>query len=208
MSDQDSEQIKSVSYEERQNQKKTARETESLKARHRRVFKKAGYWIVGLAIVVWGGWLLIGSTGPKGPDYSQAIPVLERTHVADGTTVSYNSNPPTSGNHYAVPATVRFYYKELPDEQLVHNLEHGHIWISYKLDLPVEAIKVLKGFSGGNVIVTPRAKNDTDIALAAWGRLDKFNIEVNGIDKQRVKDFISRYQNKGPENISIQGHLR
>lgn len=194
---------------ERQKQKKSAREAEALRSRRKRVFKKVGYWIVGLAVVVGGGWLLVSTTGPKGADYSQGISVLGRDHIADGTTyTSYNSNPPTSGSHYANPAPARFYDKELPDEQLVHNLEHGNIWIAYKPDLPKNLIDVLKDFSGGNIIVTPRSKNDTGIALVAWGRLDKFNVEASGVDKQRIKDFISRYQNRGPESVNIQGHLR
>lgn len=193
---------------ERQKQKKAAQKAEVVKARRKKIFKKVSYWIVGLAVVIGGGWLLIRATGPKGPDYSQSIPILGRNHIADGSTTSYNSNPPASGDHYASPAPARFYDRQLPDEQVVHNLEHGHIWISYKPDLSPEVVKVLKGFAGGNVIMTPRSKNDLDIALAAWGRLDKFNSESSGPDQQRIKDFISRYQNKGPENVNRPSHLR
>lgn len=188
---------------EQQKQKKAAREAESTQARRKRAFKKVSYWILGVLVVLGGGWLLVGATGPKGQDYSQGISILGRNHIANGTTASYNSNPPTSGDHYAAAAPAGFYDKELPDEQLVHNLEHGHVWISYKLSLSGEIIGILKDFSGGNVVVAPRSKNDTDIALAAWGRLDKFNIEGGGVDEQRIRDFISRYQNRGPENVNI-----
>ena len=194
---------------ERQKQKKAAREAEVSKVRRGRALKKVGFWIAGLVIIAGGGWLLVNATGPKGNDYSQAYPILGRNHIADGSTASYNSNPPTSGDHYASPAPARFYDRELPDEQLVHNLEHGHVWIAYKPDLPAETIDSLNNFAGGNVVVTPRSKNDTDIAIAAWGRLDKFNIEVGIIDQQRIKDFISRYKNRGPENVNIPlGHSR
>ena len=194
---------------ERHKQKKVVRELEALKERRKKVFKKISSWLIGLAIVIGGGWVLVRVTGPKGPDYSQAITVLGRDHIAEGTTYpSYNSNPPTSGPHYSNPAPVRFYDQELPDEQLVHNLEHGHVWIAYKPGLPGDAINTLKDVGGGNIVVTPRSKNDADIALVAWGRLDKFNIVAGSIDKQRIKDFIFRYQNKGPESISVQGHLR
>lgn len=192
---------------ERQKQKKAAREAEVLKARRKKVFKKISYWVLGLAVVFGGGWLLVNFTSPKGPDYSQAYSILGRNHIANGSTASYNSNPPTSGDHYQVPAPARFYDKELPDEQVVHNLEHGHVWIAYKPGLSKEVVDSIKDFNGGNIIITPRPKNDTDIALAAWGRLDKFNIEGGNVDKQRIKDFISRYQNKGPENINIQSHF-
>lgn len=196
-------------YHEKQFQKRVAREAEARRSRYNKIGKRIAYWIIGLTIIFGGGWWLIRTTGPKGPDYSQAYPILGRDHISDGTTyTSYNSNPPTSGPHYANPAPARFYDKELPDEQLVHNLEHGNIWIAYRPSLSSEIIDDLKDFSGGNVIVAPRSKNDTDIAITAWGRLDKFNFETSGIDRQRIKDFISRYQNKGPESINIQGHLR
>lgn len=194
---------------ERQAQKKAIRESEIISSRRKRVLKKVSYWVLAVVIVLGGGWLLISATGPKGQDYSQSYLILGRNHVANGSTVSYNSNPPTSGDHYAAAAPARFYDKELPDEQLVHNLEHGHIWISYKPNLSAEVIDILKNFSGGNVIVIPRSKNDADIALAAWGRLDKFNVEGENVDEQRIKDFISRYQNRGPEKVNVpQGHRR
>lgn len=188
---------------ERQAQKKADRESEIAQARQKRTLKKIGYWVLGVVIVLGGGWRLVSTTGPKGQDFSQAYPILGRNHVADGAAVVYNSNPPTSGEHYAVVAPVRFYDRELPDEQLVHNLEHGHIWISHKPDLPKKVVDTLKDLSGGNVVVTQRSKNDTDIALAAWGRLDKFNIEGDSVDEQRIKDFISRYQNRGPERVNM-----
>lgn len=195
-------------YRERQMEKRAAREADALKARRVRFLKKAAYWVVGLVIVIGGGWLLISLTGPKGPDYSQAYPILGRNHIHDGSTASYNSNPPTSGDHYANPAPIRFYDTELPDEQLVHNLEHGHVWIAYKFGLPEEAIRTLRKLSGGNVIVTLRSKNETDIAVVAWGRLDKFNLNNSALDVQRIKDFISRYRNQGPERVGAQSHLR
>lgn len=198
----------SLDYRERQAVKKAAREAEARMRRLKKNLKKVVYWIVGLTIVVGGVWWLISVTGPKGPDYSQAIPLLGRNHIADRTTYpSYNSNPPTSGPHYAVPATSQFYNKELPDEQLVHNLEHGHVWISYKPTVPPEIIKKLSGFAGRDVIVTMRSKNDSDISLAAWGRLDKFNLENGELPSQRISDFIWRYRNRGPENLNRPSHF-
>lgn len=188
--------------EEKRTEKIKLREAGERQARRGRIFKKVGYWIIGLLIILGGGWLLIRSSTPQGTDYSQSIPVLDRNHIAEGTTyTSYNSNPPTSGPHYPSPALTRFYDKELRDEQVVHNLEHGNVWISYKPGLPVETIKTLKGFASGSVIVSPRSANDSDIALAAWGRLDKFNLENSKVDEIRIKDFILRYQNQGPEKL-------
>ena len=45
-----------------------------------------------------------------------------------------NSSPPTSGPHWRHAADPGFYGTELPDEELVHNLEHGQIVVSYNPD--------------------------------------------------------------------------
>src|SRR3989344_7970741 len=167
MSDINTEQLNNASADrlERHRQKKIDREAEARKTRLKKVFKKGSYWIAGLAVVIGGGWLLITTTGPKGPDYCQPVEILGRNHIQEGIAFSgYNSNPPTSGDHYQNPAPARFYDKELSDEQIVHNLEHGHIWIAYKPSLSGEVIGSLKNFAGGNIIITPRSKNDTDIA--------------------------------------------
>jgi len=189
------------SWQERQKE----RELESQRAERKRTAKKIGYSVLALAAVFALGWWYVSTSAPKGPDYSETVLILGREHVADGTIInSYNSNPPTSGPHYAQPANATFYSTELPDERVVHNLEHGHVWISYRPSVQEEVVKVLNGFAGGLVIVTPRAANDTDIALAAWGRLDKFDLSTPDINNYegRIRDFIVRYQNKGPEKVS------
>lgn len=193
---------------ERQAQKKAAHAAEVRKNRRIMGSKKVFYWVLGILVVFGGGWWLVGTSGPQGQDFSAAVEVLGREHIADGSVYpSYNSNPPTSGPHYANPAIVRFYDQELADEQVVHNLEHGHIWIAYKPDLPAESIEILRKLAGGNVIVTPRARNDTDIALVAWGRLDAFDVQDGVLDVERIEDFILRYRNRGPENLTRLGHL-
>ena len=46
------------------------------------------------------------------------------------------------------------------------------------------------------VVITPRPENDTDIALAAWGQLDTFDLDdlENGDLIERIEDFALRYQ--------------
>lgn len=45
------------------------------------------------------------------------------------------------------------------------------------------------------IIVVPRTKLGTRIALTAWGRIDK----MDQMDEERVKKFISSFHNTGPE---------
>jgi hypothetical protein len=129
-------------------------------------------------------------------------PDLGRDHVPPGHEHTYNSNPPTSGWHYGQTAEWGAYREEIPDETLLHNLEHGGIWISYKPGISEETIKNLERFYekwGRKIIVTPRAKNDADIAVAAWTRLD--TLSVAEYSEERVEQFIRAYRNKGPEFV-------
>lgn len=130
------------------------------------------------------------------------IPDQGREHVGPGHAHTYNSNPPTSGWHYHQPSDWGVYKEELPDEVLIHNLEHGGIWISYKSDTPEDIRKKLENFYdkfGRKIIVAPRSKNDADIALAAWNRLDKFS--VSEYSDERMERFIKAYRNRGPEFV-------
>lgn len=154
--------------------------------------------------------LVIGASGyglyylasqPEKLRPGETFPILGRDHISVGAThPPYNSNPPTSGPHFDQPTQWGVYQKELPDEQLIHNLEHGGIWISYKDTDPkttsdIEAIG--KRYSG-SVVVTPRAGNDAKIVLASWGRLEK----LNSFDETKIVDFITANKNKSPEPLA------
>ncbi len=174
--------------------------------------QKKKRWITWLLLLLGTGALLTGiffvingqSKQSPSPDLSQTIPAEGSSHVSEDTEVQYQSNPPTSGNHWSDPLRPGLYDVEKPDEAIVHSLEHGRVWISYKPSIPEETkqglIKLLQGHPG--VILTPRLANDADIALAAWTRLDTFNISQDGtIPEERILSFVNRYLNKGPEYV-------
>lgn len=166
--------------------------------------KIRGYIVTGIVIAVlgYGMYLLIAGSAPQGEDYSRAIPAMGADHIAVGSPLpEYNSNPPTSGPHYGQTARSGFREEEILDQHIIHNLEHGDIWISYHPRVSNEIRDELRTFAGPKVIITPREVNDADIAVAAWGRLDTFNIENNILPYDRIRDFIKRYTNKGPEFI-------
>lgn len=153
--------------------------------------------LIGLFI---GFKAIIKSNSPQGEDYSQAFSSGGSQHIAIGSPLpEYSSNPPSSGSHY--PSTIKggFYENSPEDQFIIHNLEHGDIWITYKSNISEEALKLIKNFAGVHVVVSLREGNVTDIAVASWGRLDAFN--ESELTEQRIKDFILRYDNKGLENI-------
>lgn len=196
-------------YESRKQERQHAREgkrREAGAAKTRRALVRYGIWISVLAAVGYGIFLLARTAGPDGEDFSVAYESQGRSHIADGAAhPPYNSNPPSSGWHYASPARGGFYEEPLPDEQVIHNLEHGDIWIAYRPEIRDEAKDALRAFAGQHVVVSPRTLNEGDISLVAWGRVDTFDIGDGPVDESRIRDFMKRYDNRGPENLRIPG---
>ena len=185
--------------------RKQAKETERRAMRRDRLVRKIRNYGIIFAVIAFGGYglyLLIQGSAPEGEDLSRAVTVMGEDHIAPGSQLpEYNSNPPTSGPHYGQTARSGFRDEAIPDQHIIHNLEHGDVWIAYHPRVADEIKEELRQFGAAKVIITPREANDTDIALVAWGRLDTFNIENDALPVERVEDFIKRYANKGPEKV-------
>ena len=159
-----------------------------------------------LLIVIGAIFFLNSKREAPGADLSREVAYEGDKHVTEGTEVEYQSNPPASGNHWPVPLSDGVYKTEKPDEAVVHSMEHGRVWISYRPSLPANIIEQLEKLGSGQaLVITPRSTNEADIALAAWTRLDTFNLENGILDEKRIQDFIRRYKNKGPEFIPGSG---
>ena len=159
--------------------------------------------------------------GPQAVDLGTASAYVEgvgqnqevmatKNHVQDGTIVAYNSVPATSGDHYFSPQPCGFYQGEVPDERVVHNLEHGNIVISYNLPNPadVDALENVYNDLGGwkdhyTVVRSYSRIAPGQVALSAWGVLDI----MDGVDQNRIERFYEHYVGRlGPEGaISCRG---
>ena len=74
----------------------------------------------------------------KGSGAATTPPILDER-------VKYNTNPPTTGRHYEIPAEDGIYGEAPQDEQLVHTLEHGRVIIWVKPSLPENAARRPQG---------------------------------------------------------------
>lgn len=156
-----------------------------------------------VALAVAGVIALVVAANLRRPGPGERIPIVGRAHITQGSRESgYNSNPPTSGPHWPSPAPWGVHTQPLPDEALVHNLEHGGVWISYKDGKDTDLADKLAEVAGRyrtKVIMTPRPKNDAPIAVAGWGRL----LKLQRFDEARIVEFINAYRGKlGPERTA------
>jgi hypothetical protein len=130
---------------------------------------------------------------------------LDRGHIAEGATPEppYNSDPPTSGQHYEVPAGTGFYASPIERERLVHNLEHGQIVIWYSPETPQTVIDEIEKAVNEQPDATVAAPYDgvqppENVVLSAWGVLQR----CQQVSQDVVDEFRTTYQGKGPEALT------
>lgn len=184
--------------------------TQGATVRRRRV-KRVLTWFV-VFVLVGGGIAAIvyAATRAQPPKVGETLPQQGRNHIADGASHDpYSTNPPTSGPHYATTEVPGMYDKELEDERVIHNLEHGAIWITYKPSkVDQSAIDRLKEIAKPyktKMLLSPREKNDDPVAVVAWQHM----LKVQTIDDaavEQIKTFIKAYRNHGPENAPEATH--
>ena len=171
-------------------------------ARRRRVlWVWLGGGLLALILVAGGVWLATRPAGQAAP--GQRFPIQGRQHITPGQThPAYNSDPPTSGWHYDTPLASGFHEEPAPDEQVVHNLEHGHVVISYDCSKLQDCQgtkdllrQIAERYRNWKVTVVPRQNTDAAIALTAWGWLDK----LDRYDEARITAFINAWRDRGPE---------
>ena len=178
-----------------------------------------------IAVLVIGGFAVGGidfnrpaPTGTSSGEYVEGVGVQQElmptgprglnAHVGPTVTVDYSTSPPTSGDHWATPASCGFYEEGLADEQIVHNLEHGNIVISYNLSGEGEVNQLkdaLDDVGLSEIWGVARAYDKIPsgtIVLAAWGVMDT----MEGVDGERINTFFETYSGAlGPERIICPG---
>ena len=158
-----------------------------------------------LVVLVVGGFSIAAANKkPQPPRPGSAVADHGRVHVAQTAMQYSGGEPPTSGKH-SEPIKWGVYSQELPDINVIHNMEHGGIYISYKPDLPKEQIEKINalfgapfskaGFRPSKALVAPRAANVSPIIMSSWNRELKFS----KFDEQTMYDYYFRNIGKSPE---------
>lgn len=106
--------------------------------------------------------------------------------------VTYAENPPVGGQHNPVWQNCGFYASPVANENAVHSLEHGTVWITYKPDLPQDQIDTLQALAEGQtyILVSPVANLPTPVVASAWGR----QLLLDAADDPRLEQFIRQFR--------------
>jgi hypothetical protein len=125
----------------------------------------------------------------------ERVPDMGNLHIQDGeaSPLAYNSTPPASGPHYGGLSAWGVHSEPIPDELVVHNLEDGGVAIWYDCphgcDELVDQLESVVGNYREGVLLAPYPGMDSQIALTAWTRIDKFD----AFDEQRITRFVNAY---------------
>lgn len=190
-------------YFARKEEKEKIRKEEKREQMIKRSLRWLGFLVITGLFIWWVYNYFQTASVKKSSVVGEYLSAQSRDHIQSGAEhPAYNSNPPTGGWHYDQPAQSGIYDKEFRDEQLVHNLEHSHIWIAHKPDLEAQQIELLADIAkdyGSKIIMTPRQANDSPIALVAWEHL----LKMETVNEATVREFIEAYRGiAGPEKIA------
>ena len=135
---------------------------------------------------------------PSPPSISAAADV-ERFVITDvrhtDGTVAYPQDPPAGGRHAPIWQECGFYESPINNENGVHTLEHGAVWITYQPDLASAQIDVLRSIAEEDeVLVSPYPGLDAPVVATSWGN----QLRLGSADAPRLNDFIEEYVD-GPD---------
>lgn len=115
---------------------------------------------------------------------------LTSNHVE--TAVSYDPLPPVGGDHNPAWLNCGVYTEPVPNENAVHSLEHGAVWITYDPNLPAEQVEILTDLVEGEAygLLSPgEADMPAPVVASAWG----LQLQVEDADDERLEVFLERY---------------
>jgi hypothetical protein len=112
---------------------------------------------------------------------------LSNAHVAGD--IDYPQTPPVGGPHDPAWLDCGVYTEPVRDENAVHDLEHGTVWITYQPELGDDEVEELAGLLPENGIMSPYAGQDAPVVVTVWGR----QLELTGADDPRLPLFIKTF---------------
>jgi len=161
------------------------------------------WWTVGIAAAV----LVVGAVAASiafapapPPTYSagdgdgtgiEGVETFENTATHVEGTVDYAQSPPAGGDHNAIWLNCGVYDQPVPDENAVHSLEHGAIWVTYDADaLSDDELAALRAqLPSSYAILSPYDGLDAPVVLSAWNA----QLKLDSVDDERIGEFFTAY---------------
>ncbi len=161
-------------------------------------WKRIGLWSLGVAVaVLLTLFIILGqperfefADDPNLPEAVETFEVTDRSHVQGA--VAYEQDPPVGGAHNERWMACGFYDDPIPNENAVHALEHGVVWITYQPELPGGQLDTLRALAlEPEVIVSPYPGLDSPIVASVWGA----QLRLDSADDPDLGNFVQLLRN-------------
>ena len=184
-----------------QREKRRAEKVAALKAKQEREKRRnliaIGSAVVGaLAVIAIVVSIVVTSAQPRVEPEDIDIAGLETFDEIEGLhvegAVDYDQTPPVGGPHNAAWLNCGIYEEPVPNENAVHSLEHGAVWVTYDpaevTDGDLDALR--DAMPSTYIILSPFEGLDAPVVASAWG----YQVQLDGVDDPRLSDFITKYR--------------
>ena len=114
--------------------------------------------------------------------------------------VDYEQTPPAGGEHNEVWQNEGFYDAPVRDENAVHTLEHGAVWITYSPDLPQDQKDEIRQLVEGQtcIVGSPHPDLPTPVVASAWGK----QLTLESANSPDLERFVRAYR-QGPQTPEV-----
>ncbi|MGL5827289.1 MAG: DUF3105 domain-containing protein [Nocardioides sp.] len=138
------------------------------------------------------------STGAASLTAVRKVDVPTPRHL-DGP-IAYPQVPPIGGDHNTDWLACGRYDEPVPNENAVHDLEHGTVWITYRPDLAAEDVALLAESLPEEGIMSPYPNLPAPAVVTVWG----VQLQLTGADDTRLAPFLAEYGDGGsaPESAA------
>ncbi len=148
-------------------------------------------------------WALLAS---RGHDFGEKLPVQYGRHINSTETGNWQTDPPSSGEHYPALAPWGYSDRTIPPGNWLHNLEHGGIAVLYscpdgcpgdqqQISNFVYSAPRESTFHEIKIVATPYSVPGHRFALVAWG----WRLFLDSWDSNTARKFYDAHVNQGPE---------
>ena len=137
---------------------------------------------------------LVSLSGRTPPDGVRTFENLNSNHTEE--PVSYAQTPPVGGNHNPVWQNCGFYSEPINDENAVHSMEHGAVWITYRPGLSEQQVESIRTLTQGqpHVLASPYPDLPAPVVANSWGK----QLRLDSARDSRLEQFVRAFR-LGPQ---------
>lgn len=181
--------------------------------------RKVVLWVVGgvataaLAVVAVGALVVSFSATPPAQysagsagDDIDGVETFSHTTEHTQQTVEYEQTPPAGGPHNPYWLNCGVYTEPQTNENAVHSLEHGAVWVTYDPEFidGDDLASLERLIPSSYAILSPYPDLGSPVAVSAWNA----QLRVDSVKDERISDFFEEYwrsQNVPEPNAACTG---